>query len=123
MQLLITTQIQENYGAHDWDGAGSCPEYWKFKGSQDYKYVLGIYVRSEQALTELVMALRPQIEEHNDYFRNYIIGWEVVADDHLTWFEQSQLDYEGQIRYPATRLELKSKEYNWELDAGEDFAV
>lgn len=32
MQLLITTQIQENYGAHDWDGEGACPQYWKFKG-------------------------------------------------------------------------------------------
>jgi hypothetical protein len=31
MQLLITTQTQENYGAHDWDGEGACPQYWKFK--------------------------------------------------------------------------------------------
>ena len=43
MQLLITTQTQENYGAHDWDGEGACPQYWKFKGGMDYKYDLGRY--------------------------------------------------------------------------------
>jgi len=107
MQLLITTQTQENYGAHDWDGEGACPQYWKFKGGMDYKYDLGRYGRSEEALTELVMALRGQIEEDNDYFRNTIIGWEVVSDDYLTEFEKDQLEYEGSIRYPATRLTLK----------------
>ena len=107
MQLLITTQVQENYGAHDWDGEGACPQYWKFKGGNDYKYALGKYGRSEEALTELVMALRGQIEEDNDYYRNQIIGWEVVGDDYLTEFERSQLEYEGRIVYPATVLTLK----------------
>jgi len=107
MQLLITTQTQENYGAHDWDGEGACPQYWKFKGGQDYKYDLGAYGRSQEAITELVMTLRGQIEEDNPYFRNHIIGWEVVADDYLTEFEQSQLEYEGRIAYPATVLTLK----------------
>ncbi len=107
MQLLITTQTQENYGAHDWDGVGECPSYWKFKGGIDYKYDLGQFGRSEAAITELVMALREQIEEDNDYYRNHIIGWEVVADDDLTEFERSQLEYEGSITYPATRLTLK----------------
>jgi hypothetical protein len=106
MQLLITTQTQENYGAHDWDGEGAVPQYWKFKGGQDYKYDLGAYGRSEEALTELVMALRGQIEEDNDYYRNHIIGWTVVADDYLTDFEKSQLEYEGRIAYPATQLTL-----------------
>ena len=106
MQLLITTQTQENYGAHDWDGKGACPQYWKFKGGQDYKYALGAHGRSEEALTELVMALRGQIEEDNDYFRNTIIGWTVVADGYLTEFERSQLEYEGRIAYPATQLTL-----------------
>jgi len=106
MQLLITTQTQENYAAHDWEGQGVCPQYWKFKGGQDYKYDLGKYGRSEEAITELVMALRDQIEEDNDYFRNTIIGWTVVADDYLTEFERSQLEYDGSITYPATQLTL-----------------
>ncbi len=26
-------QYSENYGAHDWNGEGACPQYWKAKGS------------------------------------------------------------------------------------------
>ena len=111
MQLLITTQTQENYGAHDWDGVGECPSYWKFKGGQDYKFDLdGFNPNHEFAdkrLEMIVDSLRDQIEENNDYYRNNIIGYEIVADDYLTEFEQSQLDYEGRIVYPATRLTLK----------------
>ena len=40
----------------------------------------------------------------NDAFMEHIVHWEVVADDHLTWFEQSQLDYEGKITYGAHEL-------------------
>ena len=99
-KLLITTQVYENYGAHDWDGVGECPQYWKAKGGNDY-VVKRINVNS---VTETVMALRGQIECDNQGFRETIIGWEVVANDYLTEFEQSQLDYEGSIRYPAKEL-------------------
>ena len=36
MKLVIQTQFRENYGAHDWDGKGECPQYWKFKGGDTY---------------------------------------------------------------------------------------
>jgi hypothetical protein len=52
------------------------------------------------------MAVRGDIEENNDYFRCQIIGWDIVADDFMTEFEKSQLEYEGEIRYPAKVLEL-----------------
>ena len=107
MQLLITTQTQENYGAHDLDGVGECPSFWKFKGGQDYKYALGSTLRSDETLAEIVEYFRSEIEEDNDYYRNHIIGYQVVADDYLTDFEQSQLEYEGSITYPATRLTMK----------------
>jgi hypothetical protein len=107
MQLLITTQTQENYGAHDWDGTGTCPSYWKFKGGQDYKYSLGTTLRNSETIAEIVEHFRSEIEEDNDYYRNHIIGFEVVADDYLTEFEQSQLEYDGRIAYPATRLTMK----------------
>ena len=99
-KLLITTQVYENYGAHDWDGVGECPSYWKAKGGSDY-VVKKINVNK---VTETVMALRGQIEQDNQAFRETIIGWEIVANDYLTEFEQSQLDYEGVIRYPAKEL-------------------
>ena len=36
MKLVIQTQYKENYGYHDWDGKGECPQYWKFKGGDTY---------------------------------------------------------------------------------------
>jgi hypothetical protein len=106
MKLMITTQIQENYGAHDWDGIGACPQYWKFKGGNDYSYALGSFVRNTEALAELVQALRDQIECDNEGFREYILGWSVESDDYLTDFEQSQLEYDGEIKYRTTELKL-----------------
>ena len=102
MKLLITTHVYENYGAHDWDGKGACPQYWKAKGGSDY-VVRNINVNQA---TETVMAVRGQIEEDTDAFRETIIDWSIVADDALTEFEQSQLNYEGVIRYA-------SKEITW----------
>ena len=32
----VMTQIHENYGAHEWDGIGECPQMWKAKGGEDY---------------------------------------------------------------------------------------
>ena len=100
-KLLITTQVYENYGAHDWDGQGQCPQYWKAKGGSDY--VVKKF-KDLNKVTETVMALRSQIECNNEGFRETIIGWEIVGDKYLTEFEQSQLDYEGQIRFPAKEL-------------------
>ena len=93
-KLLIQTQIHENYGDAD-------KPYWKAKGGGDY--VVKKF-RDFNRVTEVVMALRGQIEQDNEFFRERIIGWEVVADDYLTEFERSQLDYEGKIIYPANEL-------------------
>ena len=50
------------------------------------------------------MALRGQIECDDRFYRETIIGWEIVGDKDLTEFEQSQLAYEGSIRYPSKEL-------------------
>ena len=100
-KLLITTQVYENYGAHDWDGAGECPQYWKAKGGNDY--VVKKF-KDINRVTETVMALRSQIECDNQAFRETIIDWSIVADNALTEFEQSQLDYEGKIRYGSKEI-------------------
>ena len=92
-KLLITTQVYENYGSAD-------EPYWKPKGGSDY-VVKKINVNK---VTETVMGLRPQIECDNEGYREYILGWEVVANDYLTEFEKSQLEYDGRIVYPAKEL-------------------
>ena len=36
MAKLVTTQYRENYGSHNWNGKGDCPQYWKSKGGEVY---------------------------------------------------------------------------------------
>ena len=102
MKLHITTQVYENYGAHDWDGKGECPQYWKAKGGSDY--VIKNFKGNDEEAVKAIFCLRPQIESDDQYYRETIIGWDIVGNDFLTEFEQSQLDYEGQIRFPAKEL-------------------
>jgi hypothetical protein len=102
LKLLITTQVYENYGAHDWDGKGECPQYWKAKGGSDY--VVKKFKGGATDATMAIMALRSQIESDNDHFRESIIDFRLVADDYLTEFEQSQLDYEGKITFGSKEL-------------------
>jgi hypothetical protein len=93
-KLLIQTQVYENYG-------DAVNPYWKPKGGSDY--VVKKF-RDYNKVTETVMALRPQIEQDNEYYREHIINFEVVADDYLTDFERSQWEYEGKITFPAKEL-------------------
>jgi hypothetical protein len=102
MKLLITTQVYENYGAHSWDGKGQCPQYWKAKGGSDY--VVKNFRGGETQASMMVMAVRDRIEERNDFFEETIIDWSIVEDDYLTDFERSQLEYDGEVRYPAQEL-------------------
>jgi hypothetical protein len=93
-KLLIQTQVYENYG-------DIVQPYWKPKGGSDY--VVKKF-KDFNKVTETVMALRPQIEQDNEFYREHIISFEVVADDYLTDFERDQWEYEGQIRFPAKEL-------------------
>ena len=104
MKLHIQTQYMENYGAHDWDGEGECPQRWKFKGGEDYFYQLGAHEPSEEHLAELVSVLRTRIEWANVGSRNYLVGYGVVEDSFRTEFERSQLEYDGSITYGAKEL-------------------
>lgn len=107
MILVISTQYQENYGAHDWDGTGACPQYWKFKGGSEYK-VTGVPLNI--AYDEVVELVRGDIEESNDYCRVDIIGWSVENDDYLSQFEKSQLEYEGEIQFREPEIEYSDLE-------------
>ena len=94
MKLLITTQVYENYGYR-----------WKPKGGCDY------VVRNVDPcdmIDVIVDRVRNQIEQDNDSFQETIIGYSLVADDYLTEFEQSQLEYEGKITYPSREILVDS---------------
>ena len=92
MILVIRTQFMENYGAHDWDGTGECPQYWKMKGGSEYK-ITGVPLNIDY--TAVVKAA--DVEYSNDGAQEYIMDWSLEADDYLSWFEKSQLEYDGDI--------------------------
>jgi hypothetical protein len=104
MKLLMTTQIYENYAWQE-DGSIGTGEnaYWKAKGGSEY--VVKNVDPLKVAPGSIVDSVRNQVEEDNEYFREYITDWELVPDDYLTDFERSQLEYEGQIDHPAKELE------------------
>jgi hypothetical protein len=77
------------------------------KGGNDYMFDLGSSGRSEEALNELAEIFRKQIEESNEGYREYIVGYGQVEDAFLTDFERSQLEYDGEIAYPARQLTLE----------------
>jgi hypothetical protein len=92
MMLVIRTQFMENYGAHDWDGKGQCPQYWKMKGGSEYKITnVPLNIDYQEVVS---MA---NVERDNEYCREYILDWSMEADDYLSWFEKSQLEYDGSI--------------------------
>jgi hypothetical protein len=102
MKLHIITQYMENYGAHDWDGEGECPQYWKMKGGEDY-FILNVDADEADAA---IAQVRDDIEWNDIGSRQYIIGYGIVADDFMTEFEISQLEYDGKITCPAKVLEF-----------------
>ncbi len=77
MRLAILTQYKENYGAHDWDGDGECPQYWKSKGG--YWYVIEGIPEGVSAFEALALA-RTVIEADNDYFKEYPVHHEELID-------------------------------------------
>jgi hypothetical protein len=103
MKLHIITQYMENYGAHDWDGEGECPQYWKMKGGEDY-FILN--VDSDAEAESAIAQVRGDIEWNDIGSRQYIIGYGLVANEFMTEFEVSQLEYDGKIAYPAKVLEF-----------------
>lgn len=102
-KLLIVTQVYENYAWREDGSIGTGADaYWKAKGGCDY-VVKNVDVNSGK---EVVEAVRSRVEEDNEYYREYIIDWEIVEDDYLTQFERDQLEYDGRIEYPARELEI-----------------
>ena len=102
-KLLISTQCYENYAWNE-DGTLGTGEnaYWKAKGGSDY-FVNAIDINRA---AEIAAQVTPKVECANDAFVETVIGWEVVADDYMTEFEKSQLEYEGQIRFATTVITL-----------------
>ena len=96
MKLHIYTQDQENYGYK-----------WKMKGSTDFIIDIDGFrwdeEFAEKELRMIVDELRTFIEEDSESYKSHVIGWGPVEDTYMTEFEMSQLEYDGEVSYPAIR--------------------
>ena len=103
MMLVIETQCYENYAWKEDGSIGTGAQaYWKAKGGSSYK-ILGVPTNVD--LDEVVTLVRGDIEKSNDYSQETIIGYGLEADDWLSGFERSQLEYDGDIAYPEPFIE------------------
>ena len=110
MKLVISTQIHENYGAHDWDGTGECPQYWKAKGGHEYM-IEGVPLNGVDYASIVEMA---NIGEDNEYYRETVLDWSIESDDYMSWFEKSQLKYDGVINYKEPRIDYNELNARYE---------
>lgn len=105
MMLVIQTQDYENYAAHQ----GFTGEYyWKAKGGSEYKIT---NIPTNADLDEIVSMVRDQIERNDDYFQTTIIGYGTEPDTYLSWFEKSQLEYDGEIQFKEPEIEYMEIAY------------
>ena len=101
MMLVIRTQVYENYAWNEDGSIGVGPDaYWKAKGGSEYK-ILGVPLNVDYE--EIVSAAG--VEKRNDYIDEHIVDWSIESDDYLSWFEQSQLKYDGEIVAPEPTIE------------------
>lgn len=99
MMLVIQTQDYENYAAHQgFDGTFR----WKAKGGSEYK-ILGVPTDCDPG--EIVEIVRSEIERNDEYFQTTIIGYGLESDDYLSWFEKSQLEYDGSIQFAEPTID------------------
>ena len=87
-RLVITTQVYENYGAHNWDGEGECPQYWKAKGGSEYRHDLGdanaVIDLGHAGLCDLVRSLSSKTTRCDDYYDEWVINWRLVPSNEET---------------------------------------
>jgi hypothetical protein len=132
MKLVINTQYCENYGAHDWDGKGKCPQYWKFKGGSTY--VIENVEDYELALSESLVNLElPEdldnlIAHRDEYFEEYVNGRTLMMNDEAVgeeWETPHVLEFDTDIKrwrcsrtfnndeYSYLRSEISQKRESW----------
>jgi len=66
--ILIHTQYEENYGAHDWDGKGKCPQGWKTKGGTIFRIEMDADLCMYTTPSEVFQSMLDK-EHNNDHVK------------------------------------------------------
>jgi hypothetical protein len=45
------------------------------------------------------------VEKNNEYVREYILDWSIEDDSYQSWFEKSQMEYDGKVVCPEPTVE------------------
>lgn len=76
--VVATYQVRENYGAHDWNGEGECPQGWKYKGAS---YKLVAEGPSWEAAVGDISTLGDRaaaMAERNNYWDESLMDYEII---------------------------------------------
>jgi hypothetical protein len=123
--VVIATQFRENYGAHDWDGEGYCPQHWKSKGGDTYFISASA---ADIADSQWWVDVERSIEHSSAYSEEYIISESVVdlidfrEEDHIEFWESAicaTVDF-GQLYCEKKALNFENEVVGvrrWEQDS------
>jgi hypothetical protein len=106
VQIIITGDYCENYGAHTWDGTGSCPQYWKNKGQHNEVVACNVDLVH---VPEVIAEIRERLESYSWSDEGSSCGfYDVrVSPNRMTMYDQSAMDYkfyEDVEKYPREAL-------------------
>jgi hypothetical protein len=131
MKLAIYTQYAENYGAHDWDGTGECPQYWKMKGGSTFVVENLSVEQARNAIESDIPTLRGLIEYSNHGARESVVDFSILDNDvevSEPWETVTRLAYvdgrwvatevEENGEYGYMRREVKVKSSSWVMVQG-----
>ena len=123
--VVIATQFRENYGAHDWDGEGYCPQHWKSKGGDTYFINASA---DDIANTQWWVDVERSIEHSSAYSEEHIISESVIdqidfrEEDHIEFWESAicaTVDF-GQLYCEKKALNFENEVVGvrrWEQDS------
>ena len=118
MKMVIQTQFVENYGAHDWDGEGECPQHWKNKFGDTYIMDITIQQAQDDSFMRHVL---DNIEHKSEYTEEYILSWSYVDD--IDFAESNHVEeWESPIYLEYAHGGLAAKQY-FKLEGRAGFGV
>lgn len=100
--FFIATQVLENYGAHAASGRYADGEaYWKMKGGTDY------VISGVDRVQDAVAFVAAVAMDNSIGYKEFPTHWEEVDAEFETDFERSQREFDGEVRFPAKRINVE----------------
>ena len=100
--FFIATQTLENYGAHAASGRyADGAAYWKMKGGTDY------IISGVDRIQDAVAFVAAVAMENSIAYKEFPTHWEEVDAEFETDFERSQREWDGEIAFPAQRINVQ----------------